>query len=61
MATSTVNQLFSGGHSSAEESLQHCHWFKQLLEQSVEATLIWYDHRLVFCNPAAATLLGYDD
>ncbi|MGP1385574.1 MAG: PAS domain-containing sensor histidine kinase [Thainema sp.] len=38
---------------------QQTHLFWQLLEQSADATLLWHDQRLVFCNQAAVDLLGY--
>ncbi len=38
---------------------QQTHVFWQLLEQAVDATFLWHDQRLVFCNQAAGDLLGY--
>lgn len=38
---------------------QQTHVFWQLLEQAADATLLWHDQRLVFCNQAAGDLLGY--
>lgn len=62
MISHSISQLFAVDSACDRTSAflaQQTHLFWQLLEQSADATLLWYDQRLVFCNPAAVDLLGY--
>ncbi|MEM6592377.1 MAG: PAS domain-containing protein [Cyanobacteria bacterium P01_C01_bin.73] len=33
--------------------------FQQLFEQAADPLMVWHEHRLIYCNAATATLLGY--
>ena len=57
VATQELEEQVGRGRERIEENEER---FQTLIERSPEATIIHWEGRVVFNNPAAATLLGYE-